>query len=551
MQSTPPPPKRLASPSVTRKIIAGTTRLGSAFIVAAAVASSASYASALAPYLQAAKPITDGQGRIEVIIDFNDDAHMKYPGNLPTLPTQANANARNGGEFFHTEKSLALAADFEKKFNFQRSGMTSWAGNSVTAFVSADIIKRLQADPLVKQISQNQLVLSSAASPPWSDSAYSTGEYASWGRLAINGKVATVNTGRKIYIIDGGVALHDDLPPMVRLNVACGSSGNCNATNPYTYPLTGCFAHATHVAGIIGAKSGNGKTIQGAYAGFPNMVSLNTYTRSNPSYNCTDGGHTDATQGYALDYIAYDATYNNPNRLVHIVNMSKNAYGQGSVNYPSGTAGPNWYKVKSITTTIWAYGIPINPGVFFVQSAGNVPDVLPDACYGAYRPGFAQPAAPDDGVMVVGAVDNLGRAVGGGNPFWGTNPSGIASASYSAAGSCVDIWAPGNYIASTWGQISQIGYPSGGNPPYTVDGRTLGGIPWPYSGNVGSSYEGWAFLSGTSMAAPFVAAVAAWLADTYNVATPSALEALVRANSTQWNGYTDNTGRPVKVVQLP
>ena len=146
-----------------------------------------------------------------MIIDFNDDAHIKYPGNLPTLPTQANANARKNSEFFHTEKAVALVADFEKKFNFQRSGMTSWAGNSVTAFVSADVIKRLQADPLVKQISQNQRVISSAATPPpWTETNLPTGEVISWGRNAVKGKVASVNTGRKIYIIDGGVALHDD-----------------------------------------------------------------------------------------------------------------------------------------------------------------------------------------------------------------------------------------------------------------------------------------------------------------------------------------------------
>ena len=446
--------------------------------------------------------------------------------------------------------------------------MTSWVGNSATGYLSSDTIETLRADPLVKQVSQNQEVVSSAATPPpWQESALSTGEYVSWGRAAVKGKTANVNTGRKIYIIDGGVAPHDDLPPMTRLNVAFGSSGNCNANDPYTYPLTGCYAHATHVAGIIGAIAGNGKTTQGAYAAFPNMVSLNTDTRNSAAYNCTFGGGSDATQGYALDYIAYDATQNNPNRLVHIVNMSKNSPQGGGVTYQSGTAGPNWSKVKNITTTIWAYGIPISPGVFFVQSAGNRQDVASnDACLTAYRPGYQQPAAIDDGVMVVGGVDSAGKATSVNNPFLGSNPANIHSAgNYSTHGACVDIWAPGNNIVSTWGQISQIGYPAAGSPPYTVDGRTFYGYPFPHGGNVNDPYEGWAYLSGTSMAAPFVAAVAAWLADNdASITTPSALETAVRNNAFQWSGtfinyqgqsvsgpYTDGAGLPVRVVQLP
>ena len=67
------------------------------------------------------------------------------------------------------------------------------------------------------------------------------------------------------------------------------------------------------------------------------------------------------------------------------------------------------------------------------------------------------------------------------------------------------------------------------------------------------------------MAAPFVAAVAAWLADNdASITTPSALETAVRNNAFQWSGtfinyqgqsvsgpYTDGAGLPVRVVQLP
>ena len=62
---------------------------------------------------------------------------------------------------------------------------------------------------------------------------------------------------------------------------------------------------------------------------------------------------------------------------------------------------------------------------------------------------------------------------------------------------------------------------------------------------------GWAFISGTSMAAPFVAAAAAWLADQYGITTPSALEIAVRKYSFQFNSNTDAAGYPVNIVQLP
>ena len=154
---------------------------------------------AQAPYLRTDTPIKDDQGRVQVIIDFVDDAHMRYPGTLPTMPTKENFESRKGSEFFHTEKALALVSDYERRFNFTRTGMTSWVGNSVTAFLSLDTINRLQDDPLVKQVSDNQYDQSSSVPPSeWSDTTLAGGELDSWGRKAVHGKISTSNTGRKI-----------------------------------------------------------------------------------------------------------------------------------------------------------------------------------------------------------------------------------------------------------------------------------------------------------------------------------------------------------------
>lgn len=181
-----------------------------------------------------------------------------------------------------------------------------------------------------------------------------------------------------------------------------------------------------------------------------------------------------------------------------------------------------------------------------VQSAGNVQGFDPvPACQKAYRPDFYSAALPDDGVMVVGAVHHTGQAVSPTQRFSGTYPAGLSGEPpdtyFSASGECVDIWAPGNLILSTWGTHS--------GPNFTVQNPAN-----PYTGNVNStppSTQGWAFLSGTSMAAPFVAAAAAWVADAYGLSTPAEVEQKLRTLAYPNTGVVDPHGYPVRIVQLP
>ena len=582
------PPPRTPKRQVTELKRCAANVLGVITLFAAAALSAT--ALARAPYLKADKPIIDDQGRVQVIIDFTDDAHLLFAGRLPILPARAasaaEASTTKPIEFFHTEKALALVAEFEKRYGFNRIGMTSWVGNSVTTAIPVDVIETLRTEKLVKQISQDENHKFSSVqtnvmpSGGWANTAIGN-EWTSWGHQAVNGKVFTTQNnlgiGRKIYIIDSGVAYHDDLPTMTRLNVTCGLSGACNIISPTLYPLVGCYAHATHVAGIIGATANNDKTIRGAYAGFPNMVSLAVTRRTPGGLDCADSSDPDdpaapsSNIGYALDYIAFDATQNNPNRLVNIATMSINA---GGAAYNNGNPGPNWAKVKSLTTTIWAYGSPEQPGVFFVQSAGNGPaNNVSDGCFYAYQPGLFSAALPDDGVMVVGASHANGGAVTSDRPYskftspFNNEPTllyplipqsstATSSTQFSYDSQCVDIWAPGNLILSLWGihaniitnniTLASAGYSGSVSTPiygsYNANG-TL--VP-------SNTTQGWAFLSGTSMAAPFVAAAAAWLADTYGYSTPGALEQAVRSNYTMDTSPNPGQSFPaVPVVRLP
>ena len=503
-----------------------------------AIASASTAALASAPHLRAAKPITDEQGRVQVIIDFTDDAHLAFPGQ--NQDPQRKGVVVGSETFAHKEKTLALVADFERRYGVKRLAITSWIGNSLTALVAPEQLDKILMEPLVKQVSDDQEHRFSALAPPWYNYNFYP-EWMSWGGDAVNAKISTGNTGRKIYMIDSGTAYHDDLPAMIRKNVAC-ANGNCNANDPYNYPLVGCYAHATHVAGIIGAiasPGGNGKSTRGVYSGFPNMVSLNVSMRTTGD-DCSTRVSSTLTSyiGNALDYISWDNTNNNPNKIIHVVTMSINTGGVHLIN--RGVPGANWTKARTISNGVWSGGVQIVAGALLVQSAGNTDSGSSDACALSYSvgPEFPQqPAIPDDGFMVVGAVNDNGRAVSQSEPFAATIPAGLSGQpGYSAYGQCVDIWAPGNAIVSTWGAHA---------------GPTLESHL--YSGNVyaSGSTEGWGFLSGTSMAAPHVAAVAVWLGDVYGASTSGALELLVRSVSNQHYGAVDGANFPVKVPRLP
>ena len=422
--------------------------------------------------------------------------------------------------------------------------MTSWVGNSVTAFLSTNQIDSLRSDPLVTLVSEDwesSLSTYSPYSPPALATDIASGsEITSWGRTLVNGKSKYPYIDRKIYVIDGGVAYHDDLPYVMRTNVGCGSGGGCeNEINPNLngtlYPVIGCYGHATHVAGIIGAI-GNGSGTFGAYSG-ATIVSLNVTlgggVGSFPNYtasNCSFSSPTVTAVGYALDYLYQQVLYSGQ---LAIANISINSAGLGVKS--TSTPEPNWSKLKTVATPGYRSDLGIYyPGVFVAQSAGNGARPLPgighpdgpppDACYwksngdpSGFKPvPYAPYALDDDGIMVVGAIHNAGRDVSTGEPFSPPSVSSVSTPNPSNYGRCVDIWAPGDYIVSAW--------------------------------NTGASDRAW--LSGTSMAAPHVAAAAAYFADYEGLSTLGAIEQRIRGNSTSW-GDLDVSGETVRVVRLP
>ena len=528
---------------------------------------------AQAAHHKAEKPIVSKDGRTRIIIDFFDEASQAYPTtNLENFDPKTSTQ--------HPQV-LALVQDYEKKYGFTRESMTTWVGASVTAFLTTQQVERIKADRNVRLLTEDRYATFSSpplsvwdpqwSVPSWNGPAW--GELQDWGHKAVNGRVTTAATQRKVYIIDSGVAYHDDLPCMQRVNVACGTGGDCT-TVPVAgqigyYSQVGCYAHATHVAGIIGATVNNSKNRMGVYPGVQ-MVSVGLLTNDLvglPSSSwCGAGDPTWSAIGAAFDYIYWNNFPSSSGQWpVNIATMSINFVGVGFVYSVAETNRSKLMKMVTPAQVVTQWTGTVNyPGVFFVQSAGH------QNCEACYENGFGpagssgltaavftiSPGATStavDGIMVVGAVKSTGEHVA---PFTVMEPrwlnqfntpflSGEAGSNH---GACVDIWAPGDFIYSTWGKdkgstlgnvtysgMQTSGFWPGQNPSQAPDPTTV---------------QGWQWLSGTSMAAPHVAAAAAYLADLYGLTSPIAIENEL-LNNRPYYGFNDPLGTPIRTLRLP
>lgn len=453
--------------------------------------------------------MVDDLGRVAYVVDLEEHAEDTFSDVV---------TAKDLDQFgkMHRPQAINMVKSYEEKYGFEHVGMTSWVGNSFGAYLTLEEVDALRADPLVVRVTEDHMVDPSVTFPPWYNTTHSSSqppytETSSWGRNAVNGKVS--NNTRRVYLIDTGVGNHEDLTNVVlRANVGC-NSGNNNGC-PLLKPV-GCYPHGTHVAGIVAAAYGN-KGVAGVDAGVK-IISVNVDLYNATPAICTIPGYSVGSLGWAMDYVKWDLITGG-SLQTGIVNISIN----DPTFQPGQTLNPKLLSLASIY-----YGGYFYQGSFIAQSAGND---YGNACSQSFGYTGGTPSTTD-GIMVVGAVDYLGAPVPGPNGF--VNMPFAGDAPGSNYGSCVEVWAPGKNILSTWGP----------NVPW--DGRYSS--TWQDST---TSYTTYLQLSGTSMSAPHIAGVAAYLAESQGLNSPSAIEAAVR-NLFYTTGQVDHAGLTVHMVQLP
>ncbi|GHG62942.1 hypothetical protein GCM10012319_02100 [Comamonas sp. KCTC 72670] len=436
--------------------------LGGAGQVAAEPTLSRATVSAGAPVFRASgaasKVRRDANGRTQYLVDLHDAATSRMP-----------ASAAPPSDGFSSDQDVTarhLVDDLRLDFGFTPTAMTSFVGRSFTAFLTPEQVARLRRDARVQRLTENGPVELSAV---WSNTG--TAPTIPWGVHAVGGPRVSTRS-HTVYLLDMGAAPHSGLPFLERLTAVPGQSP------------TGCYPHATHVAGIIGAQAtAVPSSVVGVSSGAA-IVSVAVGRGGTATSGCSSEARNpdvaDVALGLDLIYSRIRAS-----GRVGIVNISMNSphFNEGQ------TLGD---KLRILATPNPAGGYP---GAFIAQSAGNNHE---DACGYAYNT-----PQTGDGIMVVGAIDDNGQpatSLNGTNRFRNAPLAGDEPG--SNFGACVEIWAPGNAVRSTW------------------------------SGN------GYTHLSGTSMAAPHVAGVALHLAETQGLTTPAQIELAVRARRVTLSGST-------------
>lgn len=205
---------------------------------------------------QAESKIKDETGKVRFIVDLVEDTSGK---------PQRFVNAAEKIDW-HRVRATEQIDRVAKTRGIKLLGSTSLVGTSFVAYLDEKEVEQLTKDRQVAMLTEDRAVPLSAL---WNNTPETGSETRSWGLHALGIATGSLSGGATVYVLDSGAEMHNDLPGLSNSNriTAFDTTSNGQPVNP-----TGCYSHATHVAGIIGAGH-NGIGVIGVVPGVQ-MVSV-------------------------------------------------------------------------------------------------------------------------------------------------------------------------------------------------------------------------------------------------------------------------------------
>lgn len=355
---------------------------------------------------------------------------------------------------YHDRGVLGAIMWLERRYAFRADSFFSRAYQGFAANLTAAQRRRLAADPLVASIEPDALITL--------EPAVAVSQTIDWGIGRVGADLSSARSGDgsgeiagvHVYVIDTGVdAAHPDLNVVEHVSMI-------------GEPNTDCHGHGTGVAGIIAARD-NGDFTVGVAPGAP-----------------IHGVKVLTCQGFTF-----------PSFIVQAVDwVTANAVKPAVANMSLGS-------IITLPAVNAAVRASAASGIVYVVAAGNgnpfANNTPLDACQTSpARAGFD--FLWFNGIITVGATD-----------------TGDVEAPFSNFGPCVNLWAPGVSVTSTW---------------LTADG-------------------GQVTASGTSFASPYVAGGAALLLSRYPTLKPPDVELLLRLFA-EAPGTTSSDGTAIRRLQV-
>jgi subtilisin family serine protease len=290
---------------------------------------------------------------------------------------------------YHDRRVLAAILDLEGRHSIKAHAFFTHALRGFAAVMTPSRAQALAADPAVRLVEPDPLMSMGPITP--------SAQIIPWGITTIGADVSSQQSGDgtgtvsgvHVYVIDTGIdTTHPDLNVVEHVTFIGDDNFDCNG-------------HGTGVAGIIAARD-NGDFVVGVAPGAP-LHGVKVLTCAGITFGSI------IIQG--VDWV------------------TANAIKPAVVNMSLGSLIP-------LTSVNQAVRASAQTGIFYAIAAGNgnpfTGEPL-DACTSSPAGAGYDSGGIPNGIMTVGATDITDD-----------------DASFSNFGVCVDIWAPGVEITSTW-----------------------------------------------------------------------------------------------------